>query len=131
MINHIYAAALVHVWRRVPFVASNQQIFFFVVKLAARARSVEHFAQEAAQLANPVYIPLGPKVSEGLRWLVKQGVLKEDRILHGLPHPSGANAERIAYFLGRKERSALSAKTNATQLDALRDALVLHVQKLA
>lgn len=92
---------------------------------------LEHFAHEAAQLANPVYIPLGPKVSEGLRWLAKQGVLKEDRILHGLPHPSGANAERIAYFLGRKERSALSAKTNATQLDALRDALVSHVQKLA
>jgi hypothetical protein len=91
---------------------------------------LEHFARESAQLANPVYIPLGPKVNEGLRWLVSQGVLKADQILDGLPHPSGANAERIAYFLGRKDRSALSAKTNAAQLDASRDALLARVLKL-
>lgn len=91
---------------------------------------LEHFAREAAQLENPVYIPLGPKVSEGLRWLAGQGVLKADQILDGLPHPSGANAERIAYFLGRKDKGVLSAKTNAAQLDAARDALLLRVLKL-
>jgi hypothetical protein len=48
-----------------------------------------------------------------------------------MPHSAGANAEHIAHFPGRKERSALSAKTSATQLDAFRDALVSHVQKLA
>lgn len=92
---------------------------------------LEHFAEEVSQLNNPVYIPLGPKVSEGLRWLASRGVLKADRILDGLPHPSGANAERIAYFLGRKDRGALSAKTNAVQLDAARDALLLRVRNLA
>jgi hypothetical protein len=91
---------------------------------------LDHFAREAAELANPVYIPLGPKASEGLRWLAKEGVVKEDRILSGLPHPSGANAERIAYFLGRKDRSALSAKTSAVQLDAARAALLLRVGNL-
>lgn len=92
---------------------------------------LEHFAQETTQLKNPVYIPLGPKVSEGLSWLVKEGVLKEDRILNGLPHPSGANAERIAYFLGRKDKDALSLKTNASQLDAVRSLLISRVIALS
>jgi hypothetical protein len=34
-----------------------------------------------------------------------------------LPHPSGANAERIAYFLGNKARESLSIKTNPDLLD--------------
>jgi hypothetical protein len=38
-------------------------------------------------------------------------------VLAGLPHPSGANAERISYFLGRKSKEALSSKTNATKID--------------
>lgn len=91
---------------------------------------MEHFAREAAQLDNPVYIPLGPKVSEALAWLVNEGVLHGDRILNGLPHPSGANAERIAYFMGRKARGALSSKTNPDQLDATRTALLSRVSAL-
>ena len=91
---------------------------------------MEHFVTEAAQLDNPVYIPLGPKVSEALAWLVDEGVLRGDRILNGLPHPSGANAERIAYFLGRKARSALSVKTNPDQLDATRTTLLSRVSAL-
>ncbi|CAB3804771.1 hypothetical protein [Pararobbsia alpina] len=39
-----------------------------------------------------------------LEWFEKRGLIPAGRILHGLPHPSGANAERIAYFLGRKAR---------------------------
>jgi len=50
-------------------------------------------------------------------------VLAADRILHGIPHPSGANAERIAYFLGRKDEAALSRQTNGAQIDADRLAL--------
>jgi len=50
--------------------------------------------------------------------------------LHGLPHPSGANAERIAYFLGRKDRSALSAKTDAARLDAINRDLKKRVASL-
>lgn len=91
---------------------------------------MEHFVKEAAQLDNPVYIPLGPKVSEALAWLVDEGVLHGDRILNGLPHPSCANAERIAYFLGRKARSALSVKTNPDQLDATRTTLLSRISAL-
>ncbi|MGZ9709370.1 hypothetical protein ACXX82_00930 [Glaciimonas sp. GNP009] len=96
-----------------------------------RKLMLDHFAKESAQLPDAVYIPLGPKVSEGLSWLVQEGVLKEDRILGGLPHPSGANAERISYFLGKKEKRSLSAKTNGSKLDEARTILISRVQCLA
>ncbi|AOJ17111.1 hypothetical protein [Burkholderia vietnamiensis] len=89
-----------------------------------------HFAEEAKTLSKAVFVPLGPRVSEGLDWLASRGVMPADRILHGLPHPSGANAERIAYFLGRKARSALSAKTDATRLDSINRDLNDRVLKL-
>jgi hypothetical protein len=95
-----------------------------------KAQIDEHFAVEARALPGAMYVPLGPKVSEGLDWLVTRGVLSADQVLHGLPHPSGANAERIAYFLGRKGREALSAKTDATKLDAIRAQLKARVAAL-
>ncbi|TCS32919.1 hypothetical protein EDC30_11930 [Paucimonas lemoignei] len=95
-----------------------------------RHQILDHFAKEAAKMKNPLYIPLGPKVSKGLAWLAAEGVIKSDRILDGLPHPSGANAERIAYFLGRKKKEALSVKTNPALLDFLREKLVSQVAYL-
>ena len=92
-----------------------------------RAETLRWFAHEAAMLPDALYIPMGASVGEGLDWLAGQGVLRAERILHGLPHPSGANAERVAYFLGRKERSALSSKTNGAQLDAARQALLAQM----
>lgn len=95
-----------------------------------RDEVMRYFAHEAALLPDALYIPMGASVSEGLEWLAAQGVLRADRILHGLPHPSGANAERVAYFLGRKERGALSSKTNAGQIDAAREGLVERMGRL-
>ncbi|MBN3788852.1 hypothetical protein [Burkholderia sp. Ac-20353] len=89
-----------------------------------------HFALEARALDDAVFVPLGPKVTEALDWLAQRGAIRADRILHGLPHPSGANAERIAYFLGRKARGALSAKTDADRLDALNRDLQARVLAL-
>lgn len=91
---------------------------------------LEHFAKEAAQFKDALFIPLGPVVSDGLNWLANEGVLRPQQILHGLPHPSAANAERIAYFNGKKERAALSIKTNADKLDAARTSLIAKVQNL-
>lgn len=89
-----------------------------------REQVLRYFAEEAAALPDALYIPMGASVAEGLAWLASEGVIRRERILHGLPHPSGANAERVAYFLGRKERAALSGKTNADQLDAARARLL-------
>lgn len=90
---------------------------------------LEHFAEEVAQLPDALYIPLGPVVNETLLWLAKRGVLNKENVLSGLPHPSGANAERISYFLGKKLRAELSAKTNPDMLDMAREALIsrLHL----
>lgn len=95
-----------------------------------REEMLRYFAHEAALLPEALYIPMGASVSEGLAWLAGQGVLRAERILHGLPHPSGANAERVAYFLGKKDRSALSGKTNGAQIDAARQALLAQMADL-
>ena len=91
---------------------------------------LEHFAKEAAQFKDALFIPLGPVVSDGLNWLANEGILRPQQILHGLPHPSPANAERIAYFIGKKERTALSTKTNADKLDAARSGLISQIESL-
>ncbi len=94
-------------------------------------KQIEHyFAEEARLIPNAVFVPLGPAVSAGMRWLVAEGVLRSDQIMDGLPHPSGANAERIAYFLGRKAAQDLSPKTNPLVLDRARSGLRGQVAKL-
>jgi len=91
-----------------------------------------HLAAEVKALGeNCIYVPLGPKVAEVLLRLQTQGLLKPEQILAGLPHPSGANAERISYFLGNKAREQLSPKTNAATLDAAREKLTSQIAFLA
>jgi hypothetical protein len=95
-----------------------------------RQQLLDGFAKECQMLTDAVFIPLGPKVTSALDWLVAQGYLDASRVLNGLPHPSGANAERIAYFLGRKDKEKLSSKTNGDQLDAARQRLLKKVGNL-
>lgn len=91
---------------------------------------VEHFGRMCVQLPNAVFVPLGPVPSKVLAWLTTKGTVKEGQVLNGLPHPSGANAERIKYFLGQKSRPELSAKTDPDKLDAAKAALVNAVARL-
>lgn len=91
-----------------------------------------HLAEEVKALGNNcLFVPLGPKVAEALEYLQRKGLIKPEQILAGLPHPSGANAERISYFLGNKSREQLSAKTNAVVLDAARTQLCSKVSNIA
>lgn len=83
----------------------------------------EYLAAEVRSLPDAVWIPLGPAPTLALKMLAERGVIQSSRILAGLPHPSGANAERIAYFLGRKAAENLSVKTNAATIDAARTTL--------
>ena len=98
---------------------------------ALRAMVETCLAAEARALPNALWLPLGPKPTAALRHLVSLGVLDAPRVLDGLPHPSGANAERIAYFLGRKLRAALSPKTVPEPLDRAREALRAQLAHLA
>lgn len=69
--------------------------------------------EEVEQLGRAFWVPLGKEPAAVLRYFVQTGLLQAEQVLEGLPHPSGANAERIAYFLGKKEQADLSPKTNA------------------
>jgi hypothetical protein len=91
---------------------------------------LEHFGASVKHLGSAVFLPLGPVVTDALEWLASQSVLEPSRVLSGLPHPSGANAERIAYFLGRKSRDTLSGKTDPNKLDAAKERIVEAVRSL-
>lgn len=90
----------------------------------------EQFLIEIGQCKDAVIIPLGDKVSKTLKWLTSFGLIDDKRILDGLPHPSGANAERIAYFLGAKNRELLSNKTDPTKIDLAKTALINKIEML-
>jgi hypothetical protein len=80
-------------------------------------RMVEtHLVEEARMLPDALWLPLGPRPEAALRHLAEQGLLERGKILSGLPHPSGANGERIAVFLGRKSPELASRQTNAAKL---------------
>ena len=96
-----------------------------------RAMVEEHLAAEVQALPEAMWLPLGPKPVPALEHLVARGVLDRSRLLPALPHPSGANAERTAYFLGRKPRGELSAKTSAAALDAARERLTAAFAAMA
>jgi hypothetical protein len=85
-----------------------------------------HLAEEARALPSALWLPLGPKAEAAVAHLTGMGLLAHDRVLSGLPHPSGANAERVAVFLGRKKAEAASRQTDPVRLLAAR--MRLHGQ---
>lgn len=85
---------------------------------------------ELALLPSAVIVPLGPKVSLAMQHLVEKGIISASRVLDGLPHPSGANAERIAYFLWNKPAELCSSKTNTASIDRARASLVAKLAAL-
>lgn len=95
-----------------------------------RSQIETFLVSEMQQLPDALYVPLGPKVSEALEWAASRASIRQAQVLSGLPHPSGASGERIAYFLGRKPRELLSNKTNAARIDAARDKLVSKIREL-
>jgi hypothetical protein len=69
-----------------------------------REQLMTGFAAQAATLRQAIFVPLGPTVCRAVEFTAKEVGLDDKRVLAGLPHPSGANGERIAFFLGRKPR---------------------------
>lgn len=77
-----------------------------------------HLAEEALALPHAIWLPLGVKAEAAVTYLASRGLLDPKRILSGMPHPSGANAERVAVFLGRKKPEHASRQTNPAPLIA-------------
>lgn len=63
----------------------------------------ENFISELNQLDHVLIIPLGKGVEEVLVFLANEGILSENQILRGFPHPSGANGHRFKQFEQNKE----------------------------
>jgi len=89
-----------------------------------------YFVQEVTLLPNAIYLPLGNGVSELLHFLVGRGLIKPEQVLDGLTHPSGANNERINYFLGRKSANDCSVKTNPKRIDEAKQLLLENINVL-
>ena len=89
----------------------------------------DYFIPMVQQLPNAIYIPLGKGVDEVLNYVSSLGYLNDQQILAGLPHPSGANTERIKYFLGEKPREQLSRQTNPEQIDSAKSQILLKISK--
>lgn len=77
-----------------------------------------------------LWLPLGRAAAGVLERCCRAGTLKQHQLLSGLPHPSGANRERILYFTGQKSRVALSRQTNPDMLDAAKAELAAQIDEL-
>jgi hypothetical protein len=88
------------------------------------------FGEELAALPCAIIVPLGPKVAAAVEAAAATQGFDRERVLSGLPHPSGANAERIAFFLDRKSRTALSAKVAPDAILARREAIIARVRQI-
>ncbi|WP_161539461.1 hypothetical protein [Hyphobacterium indicum] len=80
--------------------------------------------EEVLAIPGAVWVPLGHHAESVLQHFVDCGSLSSKVVFSGLPHPSGANMERIAYFLGKKPRNMLSPKTNPDKIDFARQSLL-------
>ena len=66
----------------------------------------DNFINEFKKLEKPgeiLLIPLGKAVEEVLINLKDNGIIKEEQILIGFPHPSGANVNRVAQFEANRD----------------------------
>lgn len=103
-----------------------------MLKNDALSWQIEEFLIKEIEQLSPetLFIPLGPKVTDVFNWLVDNDILGEEQVLSGIPHPSGANAERIKYFCGEKPRELLSAKTNAEVIDDAKRTILEKLEQL-
>lgn len=58
----------------------------------------KYFYKEIEKMKNTLIIPLGKAVEEVLKFMVEEGIIKEEQCLIGFPHPSGANGHRKKQF---------------------------------
>ncbi|MBO9428265.1 transposase domain-containing protein [Sulfitobacter sp. R18_1] len=89
-----------------------------------------YLGEEMRKLSDAVFVPLGPVATKSVIETAKANGIDNEQVLTGIPHPSGANQERINYFLGRKARETLSNRTNPDSIDTSREAMVRKIEAL-
>lgn len=94
-----------------------------------RKQMENYFAEELKILSDAFILPLGNKVKENILYLIDKGIIKEDKVLVGFQHPSGANNERISYLLEKKAEKDCSVKTNTSLIDADRRNLQMKIKQ--
>ncbi|PTQ96489.1 hypothetical protein C8K18_11436 [Paraburkholderia sp. GV068] len=67
-----------------------------------RRQMREHFGKMARAMPDAVFIPVGAVTPRGVEWLTKEGFLKKERVLYGLPRPGKEASGHTAYSLGEK-----------------------------
>lgn len=67
-----------------------------------RTYLLEHFVAEVDEIRDAVFVGLGPQVQKTLNQLVEQGVLKAERVIGGMLHPSGNCTYRINWLIGER-----------------------------
>jgi hypothetical protein len=92
-------------------------------------QSKAYLGEEIRALPGALWLPLGASAIKVFEKLVREQVIEEDTVLFGMPHASGANAERIKYFVGEKPREQLSVKVNPDIIEKGRSALQRKMQR--
>lgn len=77
---------------------------------------LENFAAEVEELKDAVFVGLGPQVQKILDRLIQERVLKTDRVVGGMLHPSGNCTYRIKYLIGDR-RAPVPHATNPVPYD--------------
>lgn len=95
-----------------------------------RSQILDHFVPELNSLPQAMILPLGAMPNDTCIQLANEGLIDAKRLLPGIPHPSGANNERIDFFLGKKHIDALSAQTNGSAMLVQQKALTTKLQEL-
>lgn len=77
---------------------------------------LENFVAEVDELKDAVFVGLGPQVQKVLDRLILERVLKPDRVVGGMLHPSGNCTYRINYLVGDR-RTPVPHATNPAPYD--------------
>jgi hypothetical protein len=101
-----------------------------ITRAVLREQLTNWFEAELRQLPRALLVPLGPKVADAVFWVADRIGFDRTRVLSGFPHPSGANGERIAFFLGLKQVDALSSQVDAASLTAAQATLAAKLERL-
>lgn len=77
---------------------------------------LENFVVEVEALKDALFVGLGPQVNKVLEHLVQERVLKADRVVSGMLHPSGNCTYRINYLISDR-KGAVPHATNPAPYD--------------